>query len=76
MYLQTVLGRIEFTTCIMRPIATDEPIAQCVCQSFTCLRCTKMVKRIEVLFAIATLGDAWYIIYGNPEPSYGKREEE
>jgi len=42
-----VLDRIEYTTCIMRPIATDDPVAKCVniSLSVTRLRCAKRQTR-------------------------------
>jgi len=44
----------------MRTIATDDPVAWCVCQSVcnALLRPAKTAKRIEVLFVIETFARA------------------
>jgi len=50
--LSLLLGCIEFTTFIMRPTATDDPVArrcQSVSVSVTRLRYAKTAKRIDVL---------------------------
>jgi len=37
----------------MRPVATDDPVAWCVCRAR--LRCAKTAERIEVLFGVDTI---------------------
>jgi len=39
----------------MQPIATDDPVAWCVCQSVTHLRPTETVKPINILVSVKTL---------------------
>jgi len=50
--VEQVLGHIECTTYIMRPIATDDIVAwyvsQSVCLSVARLRCAKTAERIEM----------------------------
>jgi len=41
----------------------NDPVAWCVSQLFTRLRCTKTAGRIEVLFELETLGDQKYIVF-------------
>jgi len=38
-------------------IATDIPVVWCICRSVACLQPAKMAERIEVMFAVETLGD-------------------
>jgi len=57
----------------MRPVAADDPVALCVCQSVTRLRFAKAAERIEVLFVVETLENPRHIVLNGSSyaPSVG-----
>jgi len=68
-YKLTFLGRIEYTTFIMPPIATDDLVAWCVCQFIQRLHCAKTAKGIDVQFGVETFGDPKHIMLDwGPDP--------
>jgi len=60
---------MECTTCILQPIATDDPVACGVCLSRTCA-VQKAAERIEILFVVETVADPRNIVLDwGPDPS-------
>jgi len=57
------------STCIVRPIATDDPIAWSIWLSVTRLGWAKMAKRIEFLFGMESLGDPRNILLDYDAPT-------
>jgi len=53
----SLLGRLERTTCIVWPIATDDSVAWSRDVSVMHLRCAKTAERIEARFGLENLGD-------------------
>jgi len=73
------LGCIDSTTCIMRPIATDDPVAWCVslfvCLSSGCGLC-RQEHYCEVLFRVEIFGDSRHIILnGTPDLPSARGED-
>jgi len=67
---------MEYTTCIIGPIAIDDPVAWCVswsvCLSVVWLRCAKTAKWINVLFGVKTVGDQSQIVLNESSDTFSK----